>query len=74
VGCSSTSILIILRLDEDPSVIVSLTFLNILLALISLIDLFTRILLYGSPSSTIKEFLITFSDVIKFPYILILSI
>ena len=43
------------------------------LDLISLIDLLNNILLKGSPSSTISEFLITFSSVIKFPKIFILS-
>jgi len=50
-----------------------LTVLKICLDLISLIDLLNRISLYGSPSSTIKAFLITFSSVIKFPNILIFS-
>ena len=49
------------------------TDLKIFLLLILLIDLLNKILLKGSPSSTIKEFLITFSSVIKLPKIFILS-
>ena len=43
-------------------------------ALISLIDLFTRSVLNGSPSSTIRALLITESFVTELPTIFILSI
>ena len=74
VGFSSTFILIILLfLFVSDSCNSASTEANIPLDLILLIDLLKSISLYASPSSTIKEFLITFSSVIKFPKILILS-
>ena len=66
--------LIILLLSfKLESKILELTDLKIPFDLISFIDLLNKILLKGSPSSTKSTFLITFSSVIKFPKILILS-
>ena len=64
VACSSTIISIVLNLLLDPVLTFFVTLLKILFPFTSLIDLFTSISLYASPSSTNNAFLITFSCVI----------
>jgi len=63
VGFSSTLISITLKLVVEPILIVGSTILKIFFDLILLIDLLNKSSLNGSPSSTIKEFLITSSKV-----------
>ena len=61
VGCSSTIISTIFVCSEEPSFTAVSTFPNIFLLFSLFIDFLNKISLYGSPSSMIKEFLITFS-------------
>ena len=65
--------MILLFLLDFESLTLDDTDLNICFDFISLIDLLKSISLNGSPSSTIRAFLITFSSVMKFPKILTLS-
>ena len=74
VGLSSTSISISLNDFFVPSLTSDFTFLKMPKLWILLIDLLNKISLNGSPSSTIKLFLITSSRVLKFPLIFIFSI
>ena len=73
VAFSSTSISTIFKFGLDPSKILESTFSKIPLARILFKDLLCKISLKASPSSTNKEFLITFSLVTEFPIILIFS-
>ena len=73
VAFSSTSISTIFKFGLDPSKIFESTFSKIPLARILFKDLLCNISLKASPSSTNKEFLITFSLVTEFPIILIFS-
>ena len=67
VGLSSTSISISLNELFDPSLMSVFTFLKIPRLWILFTDLLNKISLNGSPSSTIRLFLITSSKVLKFP-------
>jgi len=63
VGFSSTVRVTTFRPSLEPGLIFVSTLVKIFFALILLTDLLNKISLYGSPSSTIKEFLITSSIV-----------
>ena len=71
VAFSSTVISITFTFSLEPSLILYLTEEKIFLAFRLFIDLLNKISLYGSPSSTIRTFLITSSKVKLFPIMLI---
>ncbi len=74
VAFSSTDIFITLRSSEEPGDNSYSTLPKIFLDFISFMDLLTRRVLKGSPSSTISALLITESFVTEFPVIFIRSI
>ena len=73
VGFSTTERFIIFWLSLEPAKTSVSTLAKILLDLMLFIDLLNKISLYASPSSTIKEFLITSSKVNSLPRIFIFS-